>query len=218
MYYRPKIFFPKKTYSSFGEDIAVRHFFKNKKKGFYVDIGCYHPLEGSNTYLLYKDGWHGLNVDINERSIQLFNVSRKRDLNFNYAISSESKKVKVFYRKQINMLNTIVKKKALTSFKKGFKSSYIKAVTLNYLFKTANMKNNKIDFLNIDVEGNELKVLKSLNFKSYTPKLICIEIHNFKRIENENFYKSTQIYKFLMKKNYELFWRKGFSFIFKTKS
>jgi len=78
--------------------------------------------------------------------------------------------------------------------------------------------NNKIDFLNIDVEGNELKVLKSLNFKRYTPKLICIEIHNFKKIENENFYKSTLIYEFLMKKNYELFWRKGFSFIFKTKS
>jgi hypothetical protein len=33
MYYRPKAFFPKKTYSMFGEDLVVKKFFKNKKKG-----------------------------------------------------------------------------------------------------------------------------------------------------------------------------------------
>ena len=83
MYYRPKIFFPKKTYSMFGEDLIVKDFFKKKKKGFYVDVGCYHPLEGSNTYLLYKRGWNGINLDINTLSIELFNVARKEDLNVN---------------------------------------------------------------------------------------------------------------------------------------
>ena len=52
--YRPKIFFPRKSYSMFGEDIEVNKFFQNKLEGFYVDVGCYHPLEGNNTHLLYK--------------------------------------------------------------------------------------------------------------------------------------------------------------------
>ena len=56
IYYKPKIFFPKKTYSLLGEDTIINNFFK-KNNGIYVDIGCYHPLQGNNTYLLYKRGW-----------------------------------------------------------------------------------------------------------------------------------------------------------------
>ena len=108
----------------FGEDLKIKDFFKRKKKGIYVDIGCYHPLDGSNTYLLYKKGWSGINVDVNKTSIELFNIARKKDINLNIAISNSSKKVKVFFRKKINMLNTIVKKNALSNFKKGFKKTF----------------------------------------------------------------------------------------------
>ena len=37
-FYRPKIFFPKKTYSMYGEDLFVKSFFKNKKNGIYLDV------------------------------------------------------------------------------------------------------------------------------------------------------------------------------------
>ena len=79
MYYRPKIFFIKKSYSFLGEDLVVKNFFKNKKNGFYIDIGCFHPLEGNNTQLLFKKGWNGINVDVNSLTIDLFNQSRKKD-------------------------------------------------------------------------------------------------------------------------------------------
>ena len=219
MYFRPKIFFPKKTYSMFGEDLKIKNFFKNKKKGFYVDIGCYHPLDGNNTYLLYKKGWSGVNVDINKTSIELFKIARKKDFNFNIAISDKSKKVRVFFRKKINMLNTIVKKNAITNFQKGFSSAYIKSISLNSILKSLNLKNEKIDFLNLDVEGNELNVLKSFNFKKYRPELICVEIHNQKLTKKiKDYYKKTRLYKLLIKQSYKLIWKKEFSFIFKLKS
>ena len=56
LFYRPKIFLPKKSYSMFGEDIFIEKYFRNKKKGFYIDVGGYHPLQGNNTQLLYKKG------------------------------------------------------------------------------------------------------------------------------------------------------------------
>ena len=218
MYYRPKIFFPQKTYSMFGEDLKINHFFKSKKKGFYVDIGCYHPIHGSNTYLLYRKGWNGINVDINKTSIDLFNIARKRDKNFNIAISNTSKKVKVFYRKKINMLNTIIKENAASSFKKGYRSAFIKSQPLNLLLNSLNMKKNKIDFLNLDVEGNEMNVLKTFNFKKFKPKLICVEIHNQKLNDNNPYYyQKNKVFKLLVKNDYKLCWRNGFSFIFKLK-
>jgi len=51
----------RKTYAGNGEDILLTEYlFKNKKDGFYVDVGCFHPKLTSNTYLLYKRGWRGM--------------------------------------------------------------------------------------------------------------------------------------------------------------
>ena len=75
LFLKHKIFFPKKTYSCFGEDIFVDKFFKKKKLGFYVDVGSYHPFFWNNTYLLYKKKWSGINIDANPLSVELFNVA-----------------------------------------------------------------------------------------------------------------------------------------------
>ena len=217
MYYRPKIFFPKKTYSMYGEDLIVDKFFKKKQKGYYVDVGCYHPIDGNNTYLLYKKGWSGINIDINKLSIDLFKKARKEDVNINIAISNKLKKVKLYYRKKIDMLNTIDKKFAKINFKKGFSTKTIRSNSLDSILKESKYKNRKIDFLNLDIEGNELNALMSINFNKYKPKLICIEIHNLKSTKsNVHYYKESPIFKFLKKKGYKLLWNNGFSFIFKN--
>ena len=218
MYYRPKIFAPKSSYSMFGEDIFVEKFFKKRLKGIYVDVGCYHPLDGNNTHLLHKKGWNGINIDLNQISIDLFNKARKNDLNLRIAVSNKFQKIKFFYRKKINMLNTINKKFANSNFRKGFKTSYVQADTLNSVLSKSKYKNKKIDFLNLDIEGNEINALKSLNFKKYSPKLICVEIHNYPLSSSKpGNLKSNPIYKFLLKKGYNQVWKKEFSFIFKRK-
>ena len=218
MYFRPKIFFPKKSYSMLGEDLVVNNFFKNKTNGTYVDVGCYHPIDGNNTHLLFRKGWNGINIDLNKISIDLFNIARKNDENFRVAVSNKSKKIKFYYRKKINMLNTINKKFANNSFKKGYSIDYIQARTLSSILKESKLKNKKIDFLNIDIEGNEINALKTLDFKIYRPKLICVEIHNFtsNRIKKRNF-KDHSIYKFLKQKGYKHIWKNEFSFIFMRK-
>ena len=217
MYYRPKIFLPRKSYSMLGEDLIIEKFFKKKNKGIYVDIGCYHPIDGNNTHLLFKKGWEGLNIDLNKTSIDLFNIARKNDINLRIAITNQSKKIKFFYRKKINMLNTINKKFANSNFRKGFNTDYIQAATLNSVLEKTKLKNKKIDFLNIDIEGNEINALKTLNFKKYNPRLICIEIHNPIIKSRRNNFTSNPIYKFLKKKGYKHIWKNEFSFIFKRK-
>ena len=69
LYIRHKIFINREQYSQWGEDLEINNFFKDKKEGVYLDIGCFHPYMYSNTCLLHKKGWHGINVDINQTSI-----------------------------------------------------------------------------------------------------------------------------------------------------
>tara|TARA_Y100000996_G_scaffold395812_1_gene361368 strand:- start:1328 stop:1954 length:627 start_codon:yes stop_codon:yes gene_type:complete len=201
----------------FGEDVEINKFFQNKFEGFYIDVGCYHPLEGNNTHLLYKKNWRGINIDANSLSIDLFNIARKEDTNVNLAVDKVKSTKKLFFRKEINMLNTINEKFAKIHFLKGFKEKFVETDTLNSIIEKTIYKNREIDFLNIDVEGNELNVLQSLNFDKYNPKIICVEIHDTNKMYtyDDNTIKNNPIYIFIKKAGYKKIWNKEFSFIFK---
>jgi len=59
------------------------------------------------------------------------------------------------------------------------------------------------------VEGAEMKVLKTLNFKIYDPKVICIEILGYRELnskERESRIKNDEIYKYLAEKDYKKVW------------
>ena len=80
---------PQLTYSGEGEDLILERLVKHLSKGTYVDIGCYHPKVGSNTYKLFKRGWQGINIDPNPNTIELFNRYRPHDTNLNIGISKD---------------------------------------------------------------------------------------------------------------------------------
>ena len=53
----------------------------------------------------------------------------------------------------------------------------------------------KFDFLNIDCEGNDYNILKTINLKKFKPKIICIEVSK----KNKKL-----IYKYLNTNHYKL--------------
>ena len=83
--------------------------FKNKDNGIYLDIGCGHPIKNNNTYLLNKRGWKGINIDLDEDNISLFNTYRKNDLNIATAISDKEGESDLFFYHKRSALNTINK-------------------------------------------------------------------------------------------------------------
>ena len=190
------------------EDLAVIDYFKDKKNGFYVDVGCYHPTHRNNTYLLHKKNWSGVNIDTSKFSIDLFNHMRPKDLNYNCAISNKNEIIKLFYQKELSQLSTTERDQAETVFQGNIKEKEVQAFTLDEILDRDKFKDIKIDFLDIDVEGADLKVLEGLSFDRFKPELVCVEIHT-KEI------KQSDIYKFLINKNYELLWSGVFSHIFK---
>ena len=188
----------------YGEDIFIRRFFKNEKKGFYVDIGSYHPIKGSLTYYLFKKGWKGLNVDLSKVSVDLFKISRPNDYNINVAITDFDGETEYFESGAINQQNSLVSEKDKKKIK-------IKAYKLNTLLDDFNIL--EIDYLNIDVEGNEFKVISTFDFEKFHPKLISIEqnIYNSEKIFGE------ECHKLLLAKNYFLASKIGVTCIYVDK-
>ncbi len=130
IYIKHKYFLLKKSYSMDGEDLIISDYFKNKKEGFFIDVGCYHPIHRNNTFLLYKKGWKGINVDIHDFSIDLFNYLRPKDLNYNLAVSNKIEKLNMYYQKELSQLSTIEYEQAKKVFQGSIKEK--KNTSLNF--------------------------------------------------------------------------------------
>ena len=183
-------------YSQFGEDRIINEILKKNRKGIYVDVGCYHPKKYSNTFILYRDKkWRGINIDIEEEKIALFKILRPEDINICCPVSNFSKLV------EINKLGNFNVGSYIKDIKKNkFNKNYKKTRSLNEILLSTRYKNNEIDLLNIDVEGNDFDVLKSINLNKYNPKIIIIESH----LKDIDKIQSSNIYKYLIKFNYKL--------------
>ena len=190
------------------EDLNILNYFGNKKNGFYIDVGCFHPIDRNNTYLLYLKDWRGINIDISQFSIDLFNFLRPDDHNQKCAVSEKEQIVKIFFQKELSQLSTIDEEQAKKVFQGKIKSKEIKAYTLDQIIEKSVYFDREIDLLDIDVEGADYRVLLGLNFEKYKPKLICVEIYN-KNIKDD------KIYKFLTDKSYTLIWSNIYSHLFK---
>ena len=188
-------------YSQFGEDIILSEILKKEiSNGFYVDVGCYHPKKFSNTYMLYKKGWSGINIDLEEDKISLFNMVRPRDLNVLSPILDKEEEVTLYRYSKYGLGSTIDKKIASETIDNIYDKTIVKTRTLNEVINESPYKDTQIDVLSIDVEGVDFKVLKSLDIKKYSPKVIIIEDHH-KKIED---ILETDTFKFLVQNNYIL--------------
>jgi len=209
IYLKNKYLIKRKSYAMDGEDTAINVFNKKTEKGFYVDIGAHHPIQRNNTHLLFKKGWEGINIDVNEFSIDLFNFLRPRDLNLQIAVSDKEGEISFFYQKKFSQLNTTDKEIAKENFQGNFQEKKVKCQTIQNILDNSKYKNKKIDFLNIDVEGAEMKVLNTLNFEIYDPSLICIEILGYRQMQSEQRekeIKNNEIFKFLVNHGYKKVW------------
>ena len=215
IYYFFNILFRKNKFSrisySYGSvDLLLEHIFKNQSHGFYIDVGCQHPVMNNNTYLLYKKGWNGINIDLDKKNIDLFSFYRKRDLNINVAISSREDERDLFFYHDKSAINTLEKSVANYQKAQVKEIKKVKTKTLNSIIENSKFNNLTIDFVSIDVEGHELEVIKGFDLKKYKPKVVIIEFLDLslkkleiKNLNIKNFLKS-EIYKYMIDKNYTL--------------
>jgi len=202
------------SYSQEGEDLILSRIFEKKNIGFYIDVGAHHPKRFSNTYLFYKKGWNGINIDAMPGSMKIFERIRKRDINLEIAISEKKEELTyyIFNEKALNTFSgelaksrTKANKQYLVESEKVIKTKKLADVLDKYL-----PTETEIDFLTIDAEGLDLEVLKSNNWEKYVPKIILVELLN---VINFDELKNNEISNYLHLRGYEFF-AKTFNTVF----
>lgn len=167
---RPPFF----SYSLNHEDVMLNRVFGMQEEGFYVDVGAAHPLFENDTRALYNRGWHGINIEPTMAFFRELAAERPRDLNLNVAISDEPGELS-FHEIVGTGLSTADAAYADQAAAKGFEvlRYTVPARTLCSILEEANVSG--IDVLKVDVEGFELRAMRSNNWKKFRPRLILSE-------------------------------------------
>lgn len=207
-----KLKFCSLSYSQEGEDLVVARYFDGKRDGFYIDIGAHHPFRFSNTYKFYEKGWSGICIDPLPECAELFKKYRPRDIFVQKGVSDKDE-ILNYYMFNEPALNTFDKgladeRNGLRNYKidKIDKIDKIEVSTLENILENIDVS-KKVDLLSIDIEGLDLKVLKSINLKKLRPHLIIIEVLNRDELLECNSY--------LILEGFSFFAKTGNSIIFK---
>jgi FkbM family methyltransferase len=149
--------------SQAGQDKWVIDFFKEKRDGYFVDIGAYDGLEISNTYVLEKElGWDGVCI---EPSIRMFKKLRN---NRGCKLVNRA----AYNRNEIVSFDDIGVSSLITNIGK-YK---VGANTMGVILAEVNAP-SVIDYVSLDTEGSEYEILQGFPFDRYEVILWTVE-HN----------------------------------------
>lgn len=160
-------------YSQIGQDKWVNSILKNKKNGYFIELGACDGLHLSNTLFFERHlEWNGICIEPNDNYFKELQKNRKCNIS-NELVSSTSNNIVDFSICEagsgiidnnvgpFTSRNTIVKK--LT-------------VTLESILDRFNSP-SIIDYLSLDVEGHEYSILSTFPFNKYKFRCITVE-HN----------------------------------------
>lgn len=164
------------TYAHMGEDRIARHYLGRKHDGFYVDVGAHHPVHLSNTWLLYRRGWRGINLDPTPGSMRAFRRMRPSDINLELAIAASAGTAK-FHLFEDPSLNTFSAELAEQHAGRSRPSGIVEVrqLPLAQVLDEHVPQGQTIDFLSVDVEGLDLEVLRSNDWERHRPALVMVE-------------------------------------------
>lgn len=161
----------KKTYSSHGEDLVIQEILQSYdlKGSIYVDVGANHPAVLSNSYLLYRKGFHGIVVEPNEELAGLLKRFRPKDIVLAIGCGKENS-ILPFHISKEHVLSTFSE----TRMQNVAKTLYLPIMRLDDAIK--HLEFDFINLLSIDVEGLNFEVLQGAKNTLDRSLLLCVEI------------------------------------------
>ena len=158
--------------SQAGQDLWVfGEVFNEERKGYFLDIGAHDGIYMSNTYLLEcRYDWNGICVEANPESFDQLKKNR-RAICVNACLDSGDGVVDFAKR---YLLSGILSPNTDNREPESHEVLQIKTQTLCSLLREQNAP-HEIDYLSIDIEGAEERVLGNFNFNEYRFNCISIE-------------------------------------------
>tara|TARA_B100000963_G_scaffold188616_1_gene164108 strand:- start:359 stop:1204 length:846 start_codon:yes stop_codon:yes gene_type:complete len=171
-----------KFHSQAGQDkLIYEKFFHNQTDGFFVDLGAYDGVLGSNTLFFENNlDWQGVLVEPSKNQFSKLNNNRKNKC-INKAVGNKND--------NLEFIDVVSGYTMMSGLNQSYYDDTFKIVNSDLNSKTEkynievqtfdNLVDTKlIDYLSIDIEGGELRILENIDFDLYKIKVISVENNN----------------------------------------
>ena len=164
-------------YGQHGEDYILWQVFKDKKSGFFIDVGAFDGIHLSNSYLFELAGWQGPCIEAYPEYFALCQQNRPGSICIHAAcLDDKGRETVTFYAERLGFLSSVEGDYEDVARRyqgrglefDGFQKIKVPAMTLDRILVSLQAQ-PKIDFVSIDVEGSELKVLQGFDLERYRP-------------------------------------------------
>lgn len=173
------------SFSQCGEDLIVQYVFKLRgiELPSYIDIGAHHPYYLSNTALFHQKGCKGINIEANPNLIAEFVNARQSDINLNIGLADTNGEMEFFIMEDSTLSTFSIEERdsLVAQGKQLFKTVKVPLKTIDQVLKEY-FDSQFPDFMSLDVEGVDFDILKSIDFRSASPKVICVEAAEYSSI------------------------------------
>jgi len=168
--------------------------FKNKRNGTFIEFGAYDGIKYSNTNFFEKElNWRGVCIEPVPSEYAKLNINRNCHCLFGAVIPDYKQNVNLVLADENNIFNSCVEGSSGNLRCKSGKVIEVPAYNINTVLGTFELY--ELDYLSIDIEGDEIDIVKSIDLKKYDIKVITVE-------NNDN---SKDIYDYLLKNGYRYF-------------
>jgi FkbM family methyltransferase len=162
--------------SEHGEEWFIRHFFQDRRGGFFLDVGANHYRDHSNTYYLETVlGWEGIAVepltDFEADYVRYRPKTRFRP----FFVSDVSNELARMYVLDDHSLVSSGSGEFTSRYGDDAQAVDVPTITLNDLLDHEGVE--RVDFLSMDIELWEPKALAGFDIERFRPALVCIEAH-----------------------------------------
>ena len=179
------------SYSQLGQDNWVLEKLDYKENGFFVEAGISDGIYWSNTYLLETAyGWTGIGVEAAKMFHSRLKEARNCSLDFNILWDKDDE-IEAFHSRGYiggTPAEFATEWDRLERRLSGNKLE-LPTISLNSLLLKYNAPST-IDYISLDTEGSELKILQAFDFKAWDVSLWTIEHNKDLRTDGEAYYQS----------------------------
>jgi FkbM family methyltransferase len=156
------------SYAQNFEDVLLHRVFGGQETGFYVDVGAYHPVNGSTTKAFYDRGWSGINVEPSSMFAE-FETARPRDVNLQIAVMDRAGEVGFIEDKRDLSMSRVVVEEIRSGGAPMVSCDTLEAIVRGH------SRGRPVDFIKVDVEGAEAAIVCSTNWRLLRPRVLLLE-------------------------------------------
>jgi FkbM family methyltransferase len=164
------------SYAQNGEDIVLWRVLQHIENGTYVDVGAADPTEFSVTKAFYDRGWSGVNVEPAPEFVEKLHQQRPRDTTVALCAGEDEGPITLHLVPGTG-LSTLSDEHlgVIADEKFEIVDLQTEVKRLDNILDSAQLSDQEIHFLKIDVEGAEETVLRSIDLGRWRPWVIVVE-------------------------------------------